>query len=530
MDECYLQINNCYKMMKKSLISFFLICATPLWAQNSNNSFSDSMNSLFKPLLAIMDRILFWDPFQLMGFDLGTKVPFIIVWLIFGALFFTFYFRFINLRGLKHALQLVFGYYDKDAHEGEISHFQAISTACASTVGLGNIAGVAVAISLGGPGATFWMIIAGLLGMSSKFTECTLGVKYRKINADNTVSGGPMYYLRDGFAKKGWKRTGKSLAVIFAIFASIGAFGIGNMFQSNQVVAQTIVTFPSLVNYQLIIGIVIALLVGIVIIGGIKGIANVNDKLFPIMAIFYITSCLVVIGINIDHVWEAFSLILNGAFNADAAKGGFVGVMIMGFRRAAFSNEAGIGSAAIAHSTVKTERPVTEGYVSLLEPFIDTVVICTMTALVLIFTGLYSNPDNLAGTQLTSAAFATVSPWFPYLLLPTIFLFAYTTIISWSYYGVKSFDFLVGDACEKYFGKRIYATRFYQIIFLVITALGSVLSLSAVVDFSDMLVLAMAVPNIIGLLVLAPEVRTELLEYNIWIKTQIRNPKTSKNK
>jgi AGCS family alanine or glycine:cation symporter len=512
-------------MKKLNLLFLLFLTPTFLSAQNTQTSFSDKMNELFKPLLSIMDSILFWDPFQAMGIELGSKVPIIIVWLIFGATFFTIYFRFINLRGMKHAIDLVLGHYDKDGHEGEISHFQAISTACASTVGLGNIAGVAVAISLGGPGATFWMIIAGLIGMSSKFTECTLGVKYRKINADDTVSGGPMYYLRDGFAKKGWKRTGKFLAIVFAVFASFGALGIGNMFQSNQVVAQTVITFPSLASHELIIGIVIAVLVGIVIIGGIKGIANVNDKLFPIMAILYIGSCLVVIGLNIEHTWDAIKLIFNGAFNADAAKGGFVGVLIMGFRRAAFSNEAGIGSAAIAHSTVKTQRPVTEGYVSLLEPFIDTVVICTMTALVIIFTGLYNNPDHLAGTELTSAAFSTVSPWFPYLLLPTIFLFAYTTIISWSYYGVKSFDFLVGDASEKYLGKRIYATRFYQFFFLVVTALGSILSLNAVVDFSDMLVLAMAVPNIIGLLVLAPEVRTELREYEVWIKTQIKNIK-----
>lgn len=511
----------------KKLKLLFLLFLTPtfLSAQNTQTSFSDKMNELFRPLLSIMDQILFWDPFQAMGIELSAKVPIIIIWLIFGATFFTIYFRFINLRGLKHAIQLVLGHYDKDGHEGEISHFQAISTACASTVGLGNIAGVAVAISLGGPGATFWMIVAGLIGMSSKFTECTLGVKYRKINADDSVSGGPMYYLRDGFAKKGWKRTGKFLAIVFAVFASFGAFGIGNMFQSNQVASQAIATFPSLASYELVIGIIIAILVGIVIIGGIKGIARVNDKLFPFMAILYITSCLVVIGLNFEHTFDAFRLIFDGAFNADAAKGGFVGVLIMGFRRAAFSNEAGIGSAAIAHSTVKTQRPVTEGYVALLEPFIDTVVICTMTALVIIFTGLYNNPDNLAGAQLTSAAFSTVSPWFPYLLLPTIFLFAYTTIISWSYYGVKSFDFLVGDASEKYLGKRIYATRFYQFFFLIVTALGSVLSLSAVVDFSDMLVLAMAVPNIIGLFVLAPEVRTELKEYEIWIKTQIRNPK-----
>lgn len=507
--------------MKKFLYtSVLLFGSLNLSAQNSPKSFTEKVNSFFEPIVFYLDKILFWDPFQAVGIDLGIKIPIIIIWLIFGAIFFTIYFRFINLRGFKHAIDLVRGIYDKDGHDGEISHFQAIATACASTVGLGNIAGVAVAISLGGPGATFWLIVAGLLGMTTKFTECTLGVKYRKINDDQTVSGGPMYYLRDGLAKKGWKRTGKFLAVIFAIFASIGAFGIGNMFQSNQVVAQTIITFPSLTGTELWLGIIIAFLVGIVIIGGMKSIARINDKLFPIMAILYIGSCLVVLGVNYQHIGEAFSLILKGAFTPDAAKGGFIGVMIIGFRRAAFSNEAGIGSAAIAHSTVKTQRPVTEGFVSLLEPFIDTVVICTMTALVIIVTGLYNNPDNLAGTELTSAAFSTVSNWFPYLLLPTIILFAYTTIISWSYYGVKSFDFLVGNACEKYLGKRIYATRAYQITFLVITALGSVLSLNALVDFSDMLVLAMAVPNIIGLLILAPEVKTELNEYLLWIKTQ----------
>lgn len=507
--------------MKKILT--FSLATLPfslLSAQNTETSFSDSINRLFDPLVKILDTVLFWDPVAALGIHLEVKIPFIIFWLIFGALFFTIYFRFINIRGFKHAIELVRGKFDKDGHSGEISHFQAIATATASTVGLGNIAGVAVAISLGGPGATFWLIVAGLLGMSTKFTECTLGVKYRKLNSDNTVSGGPMYYLRDGLAKKGWSKLGKTLSVIFAIFATIGAFGIGNMFQCNQVVAQTVLTFPQLDGYQLWIGVLIAVLVGIVIIGGIKGIANVNDKLFPIMAILYIASCLVVIAINYQHIIPAFGIIIDGAFNADAAKGGFVGVMIMGFRRAAFSNEAGIGSAAIAHSTVKTEKPITEGIVALLEPFIDTVVICTMTALVIIVTGMYNNPQNLSGTDLTSAAFSSVAGWFPYLLLPTIILFAYTTIISWSYYGVKSFDYLAGHAFEKTFGKRIYATRLYQIIFLIVTAVGSVVSLSALVDFSDMLILSMALPNIIGLIILAPEVKKELNEYTKWLKAE----------
>lgn len=474
---------------------------------------TNSVDGLFQPLVSFLDRILFWDPFAALGIALPVKIPFIIIWLIFGAVFFTIYLKFINLRGMKHAIELVIGKYDKKSHSGEISHFQALATATASTVGLGNIAGVAVAITMGGPGATFWLIIAGFLGMTTKFTECTLGVKYRKINADGSISGGPMYYLRDGLAKKGLVKTGKILAVIFALFASIGAFGIGNMFQSNQMVAQVITTFPSLDGSQIWIGIVLAILVGMVIIGGIRGIAKVNDKLFPLMAGIYILSALTVIAINYQHLGEAFLLIWDGAFTPDGIKGGVIGVMLIGFRRAAFSNEAGIGSAAIAHSTVKTKQPVTEGYVALLEPFIDTVVICTMTALVIVITGMYANPGNLIGSALTSAAFASVSSWFPYLLLITIILFAYTTIISWSYYGVKSIDFLLGDIIEKKFGKRILVTRVYQVIFLVITALGSVLSLNAVVDFSDMLILAMAVPNIIGLYILAPEVKKMLNQY-----------------
>lgn len=474
---------------------------------------TNSVDGLFQPLVSFLDRILFWDPFAALGIALPVKIPFIIIWLIFGAVFFTIYLKFINLRGMKHAIELVIGKYDKKSHSGEISHFQALATATASTVGLGNIAGVAVAITMGGPGATFWLIIAGFLGMTTKFTECTLGVKYRKINANGSISGGPMYYLRDGLAKKGLVKTGKILAVIFALFASIGAFGIGNMFQSNQMVAQVITTFPSLDGSQIWIGIVLAMLVGMVIIGGIRGIAKVNDKLFPLMAGIYILSALTVIAINYQHLGEAFLLIWDGAFTPDGIKGGVIGVMLIGFRRAAFSNEAGIGSAAIAHSTVKTKQPVTEGYVALLEPFIDTVVICTMTALVIVITGMYANPGNLTGSALTSAAFASVSSWFPYLLLITIILFAYTTIISWSYYGVKSIDFLLGDIIEKKFGKRILVTRVYQVIFLVITALGSVLSLNAVVDFSDMLILAMAVPNIIGLYILAPEVKKMLNQY-----------------
>lgn len=482
---------------------------------------SETVNQLFEPLVKALDSVLFWDPFS--AFNLGTKVPIIVIWLIFGALFFTIYLKFINLRGFTHAIDLVRGKYDKEHHHGEISHYQALATATASTVGLGNIAGVAVAISLGGPGATFWLIIAGLLGMTTKFTECTLGVKYRKIDKDGNVSGGPMYYLKNGLAEIGKKKLGVILSIVFAIFATVGAFGIGNMFQSNQMIAQTILTFPALEGYQLWLGILVAILVGIVIIGGIKGIANVNDKLFPIMALLYIISALVVISFNYKQIDNAFVEIFRGAFTPEAGYGGFVGVMVMGFRRAVFSNEAGIGSAAIAHSAVKTQEPVTEGFVSLLEPFIDTVVICTLTALVIITSGMYSNGGNLNGTELTSAAFATVTPWFPYLLLPSIILFAYTTIISWSYYGVKSFDFLVGNYFERKIGSRKLPIRIYQLIYLTFTVLGSILSLSAVVDFSDMLILSMAVPNIIGLLILSPIVKKETNSYFNKIKNDRKN-------
>jgi len=483
-------------------------------------SFDQTIDSIFTPLVSTLDSILFWDPIAAMGIDAGVKIPFIIIWLVFGALFFTFYFRFINITGFKHAIDIVRGKFDKDGHKGEISHFQALATATASTVGLGNIAGVAVAISMGGPGATFWMIIAGFFGMTTKFVECSLGVKYRNINADGSVSGGPMYYLSKGLKNKGFAKTGKILAIVFAIFAAIGAFGIGNMFQSNQVVAQFVTVFPALEAFRLVMGIAMAVLVGVVIIGGIKGIARINDKLFPAMALFYFASCIIVLAVNYQNIFPAFALIFEGAFSPQGVGGGVLGVMIIGFRRAAFSNEAGIGSAAIAHATVKTEKPVTEGFVALLEPFIDTVVICTLTAMVIIVTGMYQNTEGLNGAALTSSAFSTVSSWFPYLLVPTIFMFAYSTIISWSYYGVKSFDYLAGNFFEKRFGKRILATRIYQVAFLLLTVVGSVLSLNMIVDFSDMLVLAMAVPNIIGLLLLSPELRNDVLHYLKSIKKQ----------
>ena len=479
---------------------------------------NNSINRFFEPLVEQLGNILFWDPFAAAGLSLGAKVPFIVVWLIAGGLFFTIYLKFINIRGFKHGINLVLGKERRSAGGGETSHFQAVSTALSSTVGLGNIAGVAVAISMGGPGATFWMVVAGFLGMSSKFAECTLGVKYRKVDENGVVSGGPMYYLRDGLKEIGYPRLGKFLAYVFAIIIAFSAFGIGNMFQSNQIHAQASIIFPAISPYGLWVGLFLAIITGVVILGGIKSIAKVCGKLFPFMAALYIIMCLMIIISNISHIGEAFSVIWDGAFNPEAAKGGFVGVLIMGFRRAVFSNEAGIGSAAIAHSTVKTKKPVTEGYVALLEPFLDTVVICTMTALTLIFSGVYTNPNHLEGAQLTSAAFSTFAPWAPYVLLLCMFLFVYSTLIGWSYYGVKGFDFIFGGITERLTGKRIYAEKFYQVMFLLMIIVGTTTRLSAIIDFSDMLVLAMSVPNIIGLYMLAPVLKKEIKEYRESLK------------
>ena len=489
--------------MTKKIFSLIILLMS--FVNSRADSLSDKIDSFFKPLVSdYLVPVIFWDPLKFFGIDIGADIPIVVVWLVFGALFFTFRMKFINFRGFKHALSLVRGDYDDPEDKGEVSHFQALTTALSATVGLGNIAGVAIAISVGGPGATFWMIVAGLLGMSSKFVECTLGVKYRKLDENGEVSGGPMYYLRDGLAKYNMPIIGKILAVMFAILCIGGSFGGGNMFQANQAYAQLSGQFPALAGNGPLFGLILASLVGVVIIGGIKSIANVTEKIVPLMALLYVGTALVIILINISEVGNVFVLIFNGAFAPDAAFGGIIGVLIQGFRRAAFSNEAGVGSAAIAHSAAKTKEPVSEGIVSLLEPFIDTVVICTMTALVIIFTGMY-NVEGLEGAQMTSNAFGSVFSWFPYLLVIAIFLFAFSTMISWSYYGLKSWEFL--------FGKSKFSEYSYKSIFLLFIIVGSSVKLGAVLDFSDMMILAMAFPNIIGLLILSKEVKIDLNSY-----------------
>jgi alanine or glycine:cation symporter, AGCS family len=461
----------------------------------------EKINDIIKPAVDALGEIIFYQPFASLGFEM----PLVVLWLIVGAVFFTVYMGFINLRGVKHSLDLIRGKYDKPGDKGEVSHFQALVTALSGTVGLGNIAGVAVAISVGGPGATFWIIFAGFLGMSSKFVECTLGVKYRKINSIGEVSGGPMYYLSEGLSKKGLPKLGKFLAVLFAVLCVGGSFGGGNMFQANQSFAQLANVFPVFNGFGFVYGIFLALLVGVVIIGGIKKIAKVTDKLVPFMVGLYLMASLYIILANITNIGEAFSIILKGAFTPDGITGGIIGVLIVGFKRAAFSNEAGVGSAAIAHSAVKTEHPISEGLVSLMEPFVDTIVVCTMTALVLVFTGFATNTEGMEGSALTSAAFSSVVPWFKYVLLITIVLFAFSTMISWSYYGMKAFTFLFGD------NKKM--ENLYKVIFLVFVVIGSSASLGAVIDFSDMMILAMGFPNILGLYLLSGEVKSDLKEY-----------------
>ncbi|MDZ4204024.1 MAG: alanine/glycine:cation symporter family protein [Bacteroidales bacterium] len=504
----------------------------PTGQDDGELTLSQRINNGFVPIVRFMSKVLFFDPFSATGLydpviydDQGkavtdiegqprkSPIPLIVMWLIVGALFFTIYLKFINIRGFKHSIQVVRGKYDNPQDAGEVSHFQALATALSATVGLGNIAGVAIAITLGGPGATFWMIIAGFLGMSSKFVECTMGVKYRNINADGTVSGGPMYYLSKGLKKRNLGGLGKVLAAIFAVLVIGGSFGGGNMFQANQSFSQVAYIIPSVSNYGAWYGIILAILVGAVIIGGLKSIANVTDKIVPFMAVLYVSVALVIILINWRDTPSAFRLIIDGAFAPGALKGGIIGVLIVGFQRAAFSNEAGVGSAAIAHSAVKTQEPVSEGYVALLEPFIDTVVICTMTALVLIFTEMHNNPLGLEGSALTSEAFKTILPWFPYLLLLAIFLFAFSTMISWSYYGLKGFDYLFGRSIERLTGNRKISDNIFRVLFLFFIVVGSASQLGAVVDFSDMMILAMAFPNFLGLLIMAPEIKRDVKDY-----------------
>ena len=491
-------------------LTVMVVTCSSAWA-SSDGKLDAAISDAIAPIVGVVTSVVFY------SISIGdASVPLIVLWLIAAAVFFTVYFGFINIRGFTHGIALVAGRADaSDRQAGEVSHFQALATALSGTVGLGNIAGVAVAISYGGPGATFWMILAGLLGMSSKFVECTLGVKYRDVHADGSVSGGPMFYLSKGLAERGMRHLGLALAGFFALCCVLGALGGGNLFQANQtydvIVGVTGGEESLFANRGWLFGVMLAFLVGLVIVGGIKSIVRVTEKLVPVMAILYVTTALYILGANASRIVDAFELILLGAFSPEGVTGGAIGVLIQGFKRAAFSNEAGIGSASIAHSAVKTDQPVTEGYVSLLEPFIDTVIICTMTALVLIITGFHEQgaalaaAEQLSGAQLTSDAFASVVAWFPLLLAIAITLFAFSTMISWSYYGLKAWTYL--------FGRGAATELSFKLLFCVVIVVGCTMDLAQVVDFSDSAIFAMSIANIIGLYILAPSVKKELVAY-----------------
>jgi AGCS family alanine or glycine:cation symporter len=539
--------------MKRLLLKINLLAGIfclPLFAlaqdtPATEKGIDQKIDEAFAPIASWFEGIVFFP----IRFSDSLSVPFVVILLVGGALFFTLYFSFINLRKFGLAIKVVRGkydYLDKDAphvhpdelnttdkgdipdtiknesHHGEVNHFQALATAVSGTVGLGNIAGVAVAVAVGGPGATFWMIVAGLLGMTSKFVECTLGVKYRDIDNKGTVFGGPMYYLKRGLAENGMGGLGKVLAVLFAILCVGGSFGGGNAFQSNQATSQIV----SMLGMEggatgFIIGIILAVITGIVIIGGIKRIAQVTEKIVPFMAGIYIIASLIIICMNFGLIDDAFGLIFSQAFSPAAGLGGIAGVLIQGFRRAAFSNEAGAGSAAIAHSAVRTKYPASEGIVSLLEPFIDTVVICTMTALVVVIynmNGVFAygaQPAGFNGVTLTSAAYNAAIPNFSYVLTVAIVLFAFSTMISWSYYGLQAWKFL--------FGRSKAADLSYKVLFLLFIVIGASATMNAVISFSDAMILGMVFPNMIGLLFLFPKVKLELNRYLDAIKNKKNN-------
>ncbi|WP_211226642.1 alanine/glycine:cation symporter family protein [Silanimonas lenta] len=445
-----------------------------------------------------------------------TGVPLIVVWLLLGGVVTTLYFRFINFRGFAQGFRLMRGDYAVASDPGEVSHFQALTSAVSGTVGLGNIAGVALAITVGGPGAAFWMIVAGLLGMSTKFAECTLGVKYRQENPDGTVSGGPMYYLSRGLAERyrGLGGVGKVLAVVFAICSMLGGIGAGSMFQANQAYAQfhalTGGVNGPLEGYGWAFGIGIAVLAGLVVLGGITRIGSVTARLIPSMIVLYLLGCFAVLAVNIAALPEAIAIIFRAAFSGEAAAGGVIGALLAGFQRAAFSNEAGLGSAAIAHSAVKTKHPATEGLVALWEPFVDTVIVCTATALMVVVTGAYKL-EGLEGVAITSSAFATVFSWFPYLLTVAVFLFAFSTMLTWAYYGAKAATYITGE--------RRWVTNTYILVYLGAAVVACTMNLGQLIDLSDGLIFLMAIPNLIGVYLLLPVVREEVDDYFAKLKS-----------
>ncbi|KQX78764.1 alanine/glycine:cation symporter family protein [Streptomyces clavifer] len=480
-------------------------------------SVDEAVSGFFEPIAEWLTKVVFYEVSVL-----GADVPLIVAWLVVAGLVFTSWFGFIQFRKFRLAVDVVRGRYDEKGAPGEVNHFQALTAAVSGTVGLGNIAGVAVAVTIGGPGATFWMILCGLLGMATKFVEVTLGVKYREVHPDGTVSGGPMHYLPKGLAERfgnGGKRLGKVLAVLAsAMILFFGLFG-GNLFQVNQSYAQLVSVTGGedgavgSSTGALVFGLLVAAVVGVVLLGGIRSIASVTSRLVPAMAGLYILACLTVLVVNVANLPAAVGTIIEGAFNPEGVAGGVLGALIVGFQRAAFSNEAGLGSAPIAHSAVKTKHPASEGLVALLEPFIDTVIVCTMTALAIVVANPASwsearSGEEIGGVTITSDAFATVLPWFPYILTVAVMLFAISTVLTWGYYGLKAWTYL--------FGRTRTSETIFKALYTVLAVTGSLLSLGALISMADAVLFTLAVINIIGLYLLVPVVKRELntfLEY-----------------
>ena len=470
----------------------------------SDPSIDEQINAALAPASKAFSELVF---FKLSFGD--VEIPLVVLFLMAGAVFFTLYFRGINLRGIPLAVRVLKGDFDEEDAVGQISHFEALTTALSGTVGIGNIGGVAVAISVGGAGATFWMIVAGLLGMATKFIECTLGVRYRRVNDNGSVSGGPMFYLRQGLTERGMPKLGRALGGFYAAGIVIGCLGIGNMFQANQAYVQLQAVTGGeagmLAGMGWAVGLVLALLVGAVIIGGIGSIAKVTARLVPLMGFLYIGGTLTVIAMHASAIPAAFGAILEGAFTGSGVAGGAIGAAVVGMQRAVFSNEAGIGSASIAHAAVKTNRPATEGHVALFGPFLDTVVVCTLTALT-IGVATVTWPDFMSsgaeGVAMTSDAFGRTVSWFPIPLAFIAVLFAVSTMISWAYYGMKGWAYLFGEARQ--------TQRIFAFIFCAFVAIGASIKLESVLNFSDAMVFVLCVPNVIGLVLLAPVVRNEL--------------------
>ncbi len=485
---------------------FFAIFA--IFVLNIDFAGKDVFNTLFSEINKVLASFLFFD----MSFGLikGASLPFIVIWLIVAGIFLTIRFNFVNLRMMPHSLKILMGKYRTKEDRGEVTPFASLSAALSATVGLGNIAGVAIAVSVGGPGATFWMIIAGFLGMTLKFTEVTLSQQYRVWRPDGRIMGGAMEYLSRGLEKKGMPTFGKTLAIVFAIFTIGASLGGGNAFQVGQSMGAMQEIVPFIKSYPIIYGLVMATIVGFVIIGGIKRIATTAEAIVPLMVIIYLSATIFILLYNYDKIPHAISLIFTQAFNPTAVEGGILGVIVQGFKRAAFSSEAGIGSAAIVHATASVKYPVRQGMVALYEPFIDTIVICTMTALVIIITGVYDVHGQYAnliaankGAALTSVAFGSVLSWFPYILSISVTLFAFSTMISWSYYGERAWTYVFG---ERY-------TLVYRLMFIGFTVVASIVSLGSMLEFSDLLLLGMAFPNLLGVYILHSSVKKELNEY-----------------